>query len=555
MNDNKTRKGADTIRRRDVLRMGISTAAVALLGRSPVKAFAASESAFRVIETAKGKLRGRVVDGVVDFNGIRYGADTSGANRFLPPQPVPAWSGVRDALAFGNQCTQNNPDYAAWVDPSQASEDCLFLNVSSPVNARPGSRLPVMVWIHGGAYIFGSANSSLYNCHNIAKAGNVVTVGINHRLNIFGYTFLGEHEDRFATSGNAGHLDLIAALEWVRENIEAFGGDPANVTVFGESGGGGKICALLGMPAADGLFHRAIVQSGSLLDPLRTSDASVVTARMYATLGIRPGDIQAVQRLSTQELLRCYNQLVGMSEDWILQYGPLVDGRSIPKDPWDKSSPALARRIPMIIGTNLHEAVGFMGDEVFKDIPNDDVLAKRAAKFAILNKIDPNQVLPMLATYRRAMPLLSNRELLVRVASDIGFWKNAVRQAELQARDSSSKVYMYECHWKTPCFGSKWAPHGVEIPFIFNIEHYGVAWDGKDSDAARSLADPSNQRRKVGARMLDAWISFARTGNPSTSALAWSPYDLSTRHTMVFDELSQVVRDPRGTVRPQVLAL
>ena len=240
--------------RREFLQFGASMAATGVAIAVPGLSGAATAREFRTIETTNGKIRGQLTHGVAEFKGIRYGASTAGANRFLPPQPVVPWVDVRDALSLGNQCPQPHLDLPAWVDGSPASEDCLSLNVFAPEEANPQSRLPVMVWLHGGAYIFGSASSPIYKCENLARSGGVVTVGINHRLNIFGYTFLGDdagHE--FATSGNAGHLDIVAALAWIKQNISQFGGDPGNVTLFGESGGGGKSSALLGMPGAKGL--------------------------------------------------------------------------------------------------------------------------------------------------------------------------------------------------------------------------------------------------------------------------------------------------------------
>lgn len=550
------RSGALT--RREFLQVGGAIAAAGVAMAVPGFSGAATHTEFRTVTTTNGKIRGRVSRGVAEFKGVHYGASTAGANRFLPPQPVVPWTGVRDALVLGNKCPQVNLDYPAWLDSSQSSEDCLALNVFAPEEANAQSRLPVMVWIHGGAYIFGSASSPLYKCENLARLGNVVTVGINHRLNVFGYTFLGDdagHE--LATSGNAGHLDIVAALKWVQQNIAAFGGDPENVTLFGESGGGGKITALLGMSAAKGLFHKAIIQSGSLLRQKNPSEATEVTDKMYSGLGIRRGDVRALQRLSTNALVDWYKQFLTSAElpDGLLMHGPVADGIVIPPHLWDGHAPELSKDIPIIVGTNTHESVLFIDQDLFKPIPDDGVLAKRIAKFPVLGNVDEQQVRPLIPLYREKMPGLNERELLVRISTDIGFWKHAVLQAEMLARAGGAPVYMYECTWETPCYGGKWAPHAIDIPFVFGVQHYPTAWDGKDTDAVRSAADPENRWSVVSKQMIGAWTSFARTGNPSAQGLAWSPYDLTKRATMMFGERSGTADDPRSSVREAVLAI
>jgi para-nitrobenzyl esterase len=417
-----------------------------------------------------------------------------------------------------------------------------------------------MVWLHGGGYTYGSASSQVYNGHNLAKSANVIVVGINHRINVFGYTYLAGHDDqRSVGSGNVGHLDIVAALRWVRENIERFGGDHQNVTIFGESGGGGKVSAVLGMPSAQGLFHKAIVESGSITRCREPAEAAELTQRMCEILGIHPHDGAALQRVPAQKLLDCFNRLSAPS--WTpnapvspLLVGPVADGVVIPRQPWEGAAPQWARNIPMIIGTNLHETVGFISG-VSAKIPNDAALVAKISQSAVLVGVDPQELLPLLGTYRLAMPRLTIKELLVRISTDIGFWRNALEQADLKLHAGGAPVYMYECAWKTPCFGGMWAPHGIEIPFVFDVEHYGVAWDGKDSDALRAAADPEKDRYRVGAQVLAAWAHFAHTGDPSTPHLRWPAYESSSRPTMTFDRVSQVVSDPRAEVRPAVASL
>ena len=539
-----------SLERRTLLQLGMAAVAGSALG-FPAIGLAASAARHRVVETENGKLRGLVHRGLATFKGIAYGGSTAGSNRFLPPQPVRPWRGIRDALALGDQCPQVNLDYPAWLDESKASENCLALNVWAPAHAHQSARLPVIVWIHGGGYGFGSAGAPLYDCGEIVRGGNVVAVGINHRLNIFGYTLVeGGDGGQFAGSANAGQLDLVAALHWVRDNIEAFGGDPANITLFGESGGGGKISALLGMEAARGLFHKAIVQSGSILKLRETAEAEQLTQQVYAKLGIRHGDVAALQAVPAGELLKGWEKVVAApaSIHSSLAFGPTIDGRIFTDQPWAGSAPAMSRNLPMIIGVNLHETVGFIGPDLKKSIGSDEMLIAEAAKYSVIESADVPALERLLAAIRNTTPSLSQAELLVRLSTEIGFRRGAIRQADLKV-GGGGRAYMYECDWKTPCFDGLWSPHGIEIPFVFNRTHYGTTWDGQDTDAKRAAADPRGERFRVGKQMFDAWINFARTGNPSTAKLPWPAYDLDRRPTMVFGASSGIVNDLRSELR------
>ncbi len=520
--------------------------------------------AFRIANTANGKLRGAVSGGVVSYKGVRYGSSTSGGSRFLPPVPVEGWSGVRDALELGSQCPQFNPDFPIWVDSSAADEDCLVLNVWAPAHADPASRLPVMVWLHGGAYVFGSAGAPFYDGGNMALRGDVIVVGINHRLNIFGYTYLGDGVDeRFAAAGNVGQLDIVAALRWVRENIGEFGGDPDNVTIFGQSGGGGKVSTLLAMDDARDLFHKAIVQSGSLLEINSSEEAARLTFDLYRALGLREGDVEALQSVPAQlfvSVMRRLSTATLFGADGLLslmQYQPVVDGVVFRDQPWRDGAPAHAREIPVIVGSNLDETVVWSegGAGADPDVRDARTIAQASIPFVGINRVVPSELVPLAERYLEVMPDLSHEELLVRLSTDVGFWGNAVRQCELKADQGGAPVFSYECQWRTPCFGGMWAPHGIELPFEFDRPVYEGAWDGADSEAARAAADPEGLRLQVGSEVFDAWMAFARTGDPSTPALAWPRYDSTTRASMVFDGDSRVVRDIRGEVRERVAAL
>jgi para-nitrobenzyl esterase len=457
-----------------------------------------------------------------------------------------------------------NPDFPVWLDPSEESEDCLVLNVWAPDHAHAESRLPVMVWLHGGGFVFGSAGAPFYDGGNMARAGDVVLVGVNHRLNAFGYTYLGGGVDeRFALSGNSGHLDLIAALQWVHDNIGAFGGDPDNVTIFGQSGGGGKVTALLAMERAQGLFHKAIVMSGAILRFQTPDDAAAVTARLCKKLGVREGDVESLQKVPAKTLAQ-FMKVLGYPL-WVPgepvslhRYGPVIDGHVLTGQSWLDAAPALARSIPMMVGMTLHETAGgieWVPGELDTDSASDLELARRVSPYSVLNPVHLDELVPVVGRYREAMPELSQEELVVRISTDIGHMANAVRMASAKSGLGAAPVFSYECRWRTPCLGGMWSMHGVELPFVFNRPTYGVAWDGSDSDADRAAADPDGRRFTLGAEMFAAWINFARTGDPSTESHPWPSYDTTPRETMIFAEHTGVENDVRGDLRPHLTAL
>jgi para-nitrobenzyl esterase len=505
-----------------------------------------SSTASPVVATAAGKVQGFVSNNVCAYRGIPYGAPTGGARRFLPPVAPAAWTGVRQLSDCGPPCPQINTDLPAWVDPRPASEDCLHLNVWTPREAR-GRKLAVMFWIHGGAYLSGSGGLSLYDGTELCHHGDVIVVTVNHRLNALGYLYLGALEDRFADSGNAGQLDLIAALEWVRDNIEAFGGDPENVTLFGESGGGGKITALFSMPRARKLFHKAIIESGSLWKLNTKEDAEAVCDRTLAELEISSKNLDRLIALPPDRLVAAADAAWKRRHS-ALDFRPVIDGRTLMDQAWEPLAPQSVRDVPMLIGTNRDEAAYFVEDPN-RTPAGDAELAIRIVKSDFANRLTEAQAHALIDGYRSADPKASRLELLIGIATDVLMWREAVAQAERKANQRGASVFMYEFAWRTPCFGRSWAPHGSEIPFVFGNLNYEQAWDTADTPAVRAKADPGGARHVLARTMMSAWAEFARKGDPSTPSLPWPRYETAQRSTMRLGSECTVEHDPRAAPR------
>lgn len=533
--------------RRSMLQASGAVMAAALPGLMSTEARAQAPV---TVHTEQGRLRGVHAGELLVFKGIPYGGSVEAAGRFLQAPPPPSWSGVRSALDYGPPSFQHNTDYPAWVDPKPSAESCLCLNVWTPQTT--GKR-PVMVWIHGGGYSSGSGGLPIYDGAALASKGDLVVVTVNHRLNIFGYLHLAAFDRRYESSGNAGQLDLVQALQWVAKNISAFGGDPANVTIFGESGGGAKINALMAMPSAHGLFHKAIVESGSALAVMTADNAERTARAVLASLGLGPGKLARLTDVPAGKLLETYVKVSGGSpatEGQHHQFGPVVDGVAIPRQTWTPAAPELSRHVPLLVGTNHEETAAFI-DKGMYDIPADDTALrnriKRAAVFS--SHLSDHDVDALIARYRRELPSASRIELLVRISTDVGMRRSAILQAERQLA-SGAPVFMYEFNWRTPCFGGKWALHGIEIPFVFGNLHYGTAWDGRDTDAERAAADPKGHRFRLADQTLRAWAAFARTANPSHPGLpAWRPYTKERRETLLLNVHSELRSDPRGEDR------
>jgi para-nitrobenzyl esterase len=489
-----------------------------------------------VVATTAGKVRGAHSEGVYSFKGVPYGATTAGAGRFLPPAKPRPWSDIREATALGPRSPQLPSLFHGFVPPEvevmdrdeMMGEDCLVLNVWTPAldHAR---KLPVMVWLHGGGYTSGSGGFICYDGLQLAKRHDVVVVTVNHRLGPLGYLYLaGLSPDHYAASGNVGNLDIVAALEWVRDNIAAFGGDPEGVTLFGQSGGGGKVSSLMAMPAARGLFKRAIVQSGAAVKGMSRDAASQNTEHLLARLNLKPGQFQQLQDIPVQQLLTAANTTGAPP----INFGPVVDGHSLPADPFDPAAPAQSANVPLLIGTVETEVTFFPGQPL--DPIDDGELHTRVKQFLKTNTdADVDRII---AAYRKGRPGAANTDLFLIMASD-GFRAGILLEAERKAAQAQAPVYQYYFTWHSPVREGKLrAFHTVEIPFVFD-----------NVDAAKSMTGSGKDRYELASRMSGAWVAFARTGDPNHPGLPkWTPYDNQRRATMIFNDECKVVDDPHG---------
>ncbi len=491
---------------------GLATTAQALglPGRAPV------------VATAHGRVRGARAGGALVFKGVRYGADT-GSRRFQPPVPPTPWRGVADALAYGPACPQRGREVGAM------SEDCLFLNIWTPGADR--ARRPVMVYIHGGAYSTGSGSSPLYDGTRLALRGDVVVVTLNHRLGPLGYLSLGRIDPRFPDSGNAGQLDLVLALKWVKDNIAAFGGDPGKVMLFGQSGGGAKIATLMAMPAARGLFHRAATMSGQ---QVTTAGPLNAARRARTVLTALPKDADPAT-VAVERLLEAAS-----APDPVLPFGsvnlaPALDDRSLSRHPFWPDAPAQSASIPMMIGNTRDETRAFLGgDERNHHLTWDELPARLALELRV--DISPETVI---AEYRRLYPDFSPSNVFFAASTASRSWRAAVIEAEARARQGSP-AYVYQLDWRSPKDGGRWgAPHTLDIPLVFGT-----------LDAEGSITGASVEARAVSDAMQDAFIAFARHGRPDAPGRPlWEPYTLPARQTMIFDVTPRMADDPRGRER------
>jgi para-nitrobenzyl esterase len=510
-----------------------------------------------VVETAAGKVRGFTRNGIHTFKGVPYAATTEGAGRFLPPAKPKPWTGIRSTMWYGPTCPQaprmgwlsdENAFLFQW-DDGQPGEDCLRVNLWTP-GLNDGRKRPVMVWLHGGGWAAGSGQEQpAYNGENLSRRGDVVVVSLNHRLNILGYLNLAAYGEKYAGSMNAGVLDLVAALEWVRDNVAQFGGDPGNVLIFGQSGGGGKVSTLMSMPMAKGLFHKAVVQSGSTLRLGDPDMAAKLAAVVVEELGLSQSNIDDIQKVPYPRLLEAQNAALkklqpnppsgGIGMPMVRgaapRYGfsPVVDGKIVTRHPFDPDAPAVSADVPMIIGTTLNEMSPSMINPALESMTDDDVRKRAAERFG-------DKAGMVFEAYRKAYPDVKPVELLSRMYS---VRTNAVTQAERKAALGKAPAYVYLFAWHTPLLdGRPRAFHCSEIPFVFN-----------NSDVSAFATGGGAEARELAAKVSDAWINFARKGDPNHRGLPkWPAFTADAGPVMIFDTVCEVKGDPDREVRKVV---
>ena len=516
-----------------------------------------ASDAATVVETSSGKVRGFERNGVYVFKGVPYGASTSGDLRFMPPEKPEPWTGVRSVLSYGRICPQQDSAHFNMDGKNLASgdedafllhrgsavrvpgEDCLRVNVWTP-EINGSHKRPVMVYMHGGGFSGGSGHDLLsYEGESLARNHDVVVVNHNHRLNVYGYLNLEAlGGEMFSRSANVGMLDIVAVLEWIHEHIASFGGDANNVTIFGQSGGGGKVAALMAMPAAKGLFHRAIIQSGPFLKALSPDYSGKVAELLMAELGFLKSQVRELQKIPVDRLSGAAVEAIkkastpsisrnaGFEEnDW----GPTVDGKVLPDHPFDPGGLALSSSVPLITGTNLNESVNGLDRPGINSMTVEEMTR-------LVREPYRGDAAAIIAAYRKEYPRADPFALYATI--EASRWRiPAFTQAARKAAMGAAPAYAYIYSWRTPVLDNRPGTfHASEISFVFDnaeiCDHY-------------SAGDPGASA--LSKQMSTAWVNFARTGNPNHDDLPhWPSYAAETRATMYFDVPCEVRYDPEG---------
>lgn len=517
-----------------------SAANLALIGpgtaRSQDGTGSSSPANSPVVRVSEGQARGYLDGKVAVFKGLRYGAPVAGKSRFRPASPPPAWTGIRDFHSWGESAPQTSnhsaqigqpaPAPGPWkpsIEPDAQGEDCLRLNIWTPAVDR-GASLPVMVWIHGGGFRIGSGSVNLTEGLNLAASRNVVMVTLNHRLGLFGYMMLDHLDPSYADSGNVGMLDIVQALRWIQANIREFGGDPDRVTIFGESGGGAKVCALLAMPVAKGLFSSAISQSGGMVWGVEPQMAQLAADAVLGKLGVTKDNLDALETLPTDAFLKA-------GEEWARKFAPVIGG-SLPNHPFADGAPSVSRDVPFIIGTSRDESTVLVGSPAAFEL-NWDALPAILAKVL---SIDPEA---LVANYRALYPSYSPSDIYFSVMSEYLIIRSSVHVAKARAAQEGARTWAYSLEWRAPVMGKFGVPHGLSVPLAFGTIDQALPAD------AGLLA--------VSSLMGDLWTSFAAKGAPSSAKISWPQYSTAAHETLAIGVEPTIVPGLRDAER-QVMA-
>ena len=554
------------LKRRDILRGLAVASASAISSTAPILAIpkpsvdtSVPSKKSRIVagvheattDTTSGKVSGYIDRGVFVFKGIPYGADTSGDRRFKRPGPPKPWSGTRSCRAFGPQAPQapraiwdnDEEGFLFQWDFGRNSEDCLRLNIWTP--GIDGKKRPVRFWIHGGGYAVGSGNElRMFDGVNMATRGDVLLITINHRLNVLGYLNLAAYGSEYADSGNAGMLDIVQALQWVRDNIGNFGGDPSNITIFGQSGGGGKVCTLMAMPSAQGLFHKAIVESGPTLTIGNEESSRALAVALLEKFGLASSQVAKLQEIPYRELESASSKVIppmniGPFIDFRalgrrLGLAPIMDGRVVTQEPFEPTAPASASAIPLLIGSTLNEFTnGINHPDAFE--MTEAQLRSRAESSL------HDHAAQVISSYRAIYPDANPFQLWSIIATS-GVRGSTLLLAERKAQQSAP-VYCYQFAWQTPILdGRPMAFHCSEMPFVFD-----------NPDLCAHMTGGGEPAHVLASRVTTAWMNFARNGNPNHPGIPlWKRFNANEKTTMIFDDRCEAT-DNLDTAQQQIV--
>ncbi len=521
--------------RRDFLTQSSVAAAGVLAARSGV--LRAATGGAPTVETAFGRVRGYMDKGICSFRGVPYGDTTAGANRFLPPRKPQPWTGVRDAVELGHRAPQLDaprvPEWFVMDRTEPQGEDCLVVNVWTP--ALDSQKRPVVVWLHGGGFTGGSNGFTAYDGANLARRHNVVVVGVNHRLNGFGFLYLGDLcGDKYADA-NVGMLDIVAALQWTKDNVDRFGGDPGSVTIFGQSGGASKVSTLLGMPAAHGLFHRAYAMSGSQVRSTPREQATATARNVLQQLNISPSEIDRINDVPMRRLRELVN---GGGFGW----GPVVDGRTLPDHIFDPKATEISADVPLMIGSTETEQT-WNANQLYDPL-TDAELREDAARAMRTTQAAAQGVIDL---YKRNRPRATNLDIYLILSTDASNFRTGTdTEALRKAEQRKAPVYKYYFQWYSPVRGGMLrSMHTMDVPFVF-FNH----------TIAESELGPSAATAALAEKMSSTLVQFAKTGNPNNRTIPnWPAYDPSVRQTMVWNTEPKVVNAPYGAEKAAVAAV